>query len=645
MNRKLKKMAAAFLTLVMLLAAMPGQLLVSYAASGKITFSDPTVSVGNQVSVTMKIASSDGTGLGNSDVMLEYDASALEFLSGTNANGGAGSIRVVGNMESASQTTFSFTLKFKALKAGTTSITVRSQEVYDADSRTVTIDHVGSSSIKVNASANASADADLKSLTISPGTLSPAFSADVTEYTATVSESVDRITVSAPANDGNASVVVEGADALEMGENPVVCRVTAEDGETTKTYTITVTKVEGEVPGEDDQSTPANAGADGGIINVEDGNWTASSTIDESTLPDGFTVTDYEYEGETIQAGINDQGVVLIYMTDENGNGDYFVYNEDTGVLAPYVTVRMAEKIIIVLPPEEIPEGTSLPEGFKECTIDIGDHTVHGWIWNSNTGEAPEYCIVYGQNADGERYFYRYDQKEMTLQRFFRDPDAEELRKTNAEIVTEYNSLVDDYTIRGYMIAGLFGVCILLVIILIILLLTRKPRNTYDSYDEPKGKKEKKSGRKKAGKEMNFDDFDDEEPVRKTKAQARRKPQRAYEDEDLDELELEDLDDEEEKELHAIPVRSRKSVADLERDLADDLAREAAARGDSRRPSVQGDSRESATQGDARRSAAQGDSRKPATQVPVQKSVAGAEAKTADDGDLDDDFEFIDLDL
>lgn len=614
MDRKLKKMAAAFLTLVMLLAAIPGQLLVSYAASGRITFSDPTVSVGNQVSVTMKIASSDGTGLGNSDVMLEYDASALEFLSGTNANGGAGSIRVVGNMESANQTTFSFTLKFKALKAGTTSITVKSQEVYDADSRTVTIDHVGSSSIKVNASANASADADLKSLTISPGTLSPAFSADVTEYTATVSESVDRITVSAPANDGNASVVVEGADALEMGENPVVCRVTAEDGETTKTYTITVTKVEGEVPGEDGQSTPASAGADGGIINVEDGNWTASSTIDESTLPDGFTVTDYEYDGETIQAGINDQGVVLIYMTDENGNGDYFVYNEDTGVLAPYVTVRMAEKIIIVLPPEEIPEGTSLPEGFKECTIDIGDHTVHGWIWNSNTGEAPEYCIVYGQNADGERYFYRYDQKEMTLQRFFQDPDAEELRKVNADIVTEYNSLVDDYTIRGYMIAGLFGACILLVIILIILLLTRKPRNTYDSYDEPKGKKEKKGGRKKAGKEMDFDDFNDEEPVRKTKVKARRKPQRAYEDEDLDELEFEDLDDEEEKELHAISVRSRKSVADMERDLAGDLAREAAGQVASRKPAI-------------------------------QKPVSRAEEKTADDSDLDDDFEFIDLDL
>ena len=86
MNKKLKRISALFLTLAMLLLALPGQLLTVYAASGKITFSDPSASVGNQVSVNMKIALSDGTGLGNSDVMLEYDASALEFVSGTNAN-------------------------------------------------------------------------------------------------------------------------------------------------------------------------------------------------------------------------------------------------------------------------------------------------------------------------------------------------------------------------------------------------------------------------------------------------------------------------------------------------------------------------------------------------------------------------------
>ena len=35
-----------------------------------------------------------------------------------------------------------------------------------------------------------------------------------------------------------------------------------------------------------------------------------------------FSVTEYEYQGATVQAGTNDQGVILLYMTDEDGNGD-----------------------------------------------------------------------------------------------------------------------------------------------------------------------------------------------------------------------------------------------------------------------------------------------------------------------------------
>ncbi|MFR9163960.1 MAG: cohesin domain-containing protein, partial [Lachnospiraceae bacterium] len=204
MNRIIKKMTVVFLSLAITLLAFPAGILTAYAGAGKITFSDPTASVGNQVSVTMKIASSDGTALNKADVMLEYDAQSLEFLSGTSANGGAGNVRVVGDAEAASQTTFSFTLKFKALKAGTSSITVKSQEVYDANGQAVTISHTGNSAVKVSGGSDASQDASLGSLTVSPGTLSPEFSAEVTEDTAVVPADVAKIPVSAPAHDGTA---------------------------------------------------------------------------------------------------------------------------------------------------------------------------------------------------------------------------------------------------------------------------------------------------------------------------------------------------------------------------------------------------------------------------------------------------------
>ena len=141
----------------------------------------------------------------------------------------------------------------------------------------------------------------------------------------------------------------------------------------------------------------------GGVI--VDGSWTVADTFDDSELPSGFTATEIEYEGRTVKAATDDSGMTLLYMTDDSGNGDFFVYNSETGTLSAYVVVKMAEKTVVVLPPECIPEGTALPDGFAECTIDIGDHTVHGWIWKDSGDSAPEYCVVYGRNENGEEGF------------------------------------------------------------------------------------------------------------------------------------------------------------------------------------------------------------------------------------------------
>ena len=475
MNRRLKRLAAMFMVLFLFIAAVPMQMLTAHAATGKITFSDPSVTVGEQVSVKMKIASSDNTALGASDVRLQYDSSALQFLSGTSANGGAGSIRVIGAMESENQTTFTFTLKFKALKAGTSNIKVTSQEVYDANSQVVTIDHVGSSAVKVTAPVTYSKDATLSGLTISPGELTPAFSADVTEYTATVGADVEKLTVSAPATHDKASVSVSGNEGLQIGENTITCKVKAEDGETTKTYTILVTKTE-ELPTESAGETSAPVTSGGSATNVEDGNWQVAASFDASLLPSGFSVTEFTYDGQAVQAAADAQGNVLLYMTNESGEGDFFLFDPTSNILAPYVTVRMAEKQIIVLPPEQIPDDITLPEGFAECTIDIGSHTVHGWIWNSKTENVPEYCIVYGQNDEGERNFYRYDQKEMTMQRYFRDPDAADLRAKYTELAETYTELLAEYKTRGWIIAVLAGVSVLLAVLLVVSLIVRKPK-------------------------------------------------------------------------------------------------------------------------------------------------------------------------
>lgn len=82
-----------------------------------------------------------------------------------------------------------------------------------------------------------SGDCSLERLTIQDVSLSPAFSAEVTRYSATVPFSMKRLTIQAYAKNAKAKVTVQG-QALSVGTNTVTIRVQAENGDV-KVYTIT----------------------------------------------------------------------------------------------------------------------------------------------------------------------------------------------------------------------------------------------------------------------------------------------------------------------------------------------------------------------------------------------------------------------
>lgn len=82
---------------------------------------------------------------------------------------------------------------------------------------------------------------NLKSLTVTPTGLSPAFSSGTTEYTMTIGSDIDKIDVNAVTEDTKANVEVSGNTNLEIGTNKIKITVTAEDN-STKVYNITVTK-------------------------------------------------------------------------------------------------------------------------------------------------------------------------------------------------------------------------------------------------------------------------------------------------------------------------------------------------------------------------------------------------------------------
>jgi gliding motility-associated-like protein len=97
------------------------------------------------------------------------------------------------------------------------------------------------------------ANADLASLTISSGTLTPGFASGTTAYTDAVTNATTTVTVTPTFSDPNATQitvntvgVTSGTASqninLSVGTNPIAVKVTAFDGVTTKTYNITVTR-------------------------------------------------------------------------------------------------------------------------------------------------------------------------------------------------------------------------------------------------------------------------------------------------------------------------------------------------------------------------------------------------------------------
>jgi hypothetical protein len=86
-------------------------------------------------------------------------------------------------------------------------------------------------------------DATLSNLSVSPGTLSPAFASGTEDYTVSVPNAVNSITLTATKADANATVSGDvGAKSLSVGPNTFTITVTAEDASVTKDYTVIVTR-------------------------------------------------------------------------------------------------------------------------------------------------------------------------------------------------------------------------------------------------------------------------------------------------------------------------------------------------------------------------------------------------------------------
>ena len=234
------KQRKPILALLVAAALLPWLTVSAMAADTDVMFSDPSVVVGNTVTVNVYTTSA----VAGIDLTLVYDT---DYLTYTGASGGlgnaavqdnGGSLRIV-DYSSSGEGKFSLNLSFTARAIGTTALRPTACSASNAGGDAVSVEYAShSASVTIT---SASSDCTLSALYIDPGTLSPAFSANVTNYAVTVPYETTWLAVSAVKNDASATTAVSGNGSLSVGLNYVTVTVTAGNG-AQRVYTLAVTR-------------------------------------------------------------------------------------------------------------------------------------------------------------------------------------------------------------------------------------------------------------------------------------------------------------------------------------------------------------------------------------------------------------------
>ncbi|MBR4780675.1 MAG: cadherin-like beta sandwich domain-containing protein [Lachnospiraceae bacterium] len=332
----------------------------AHASSADITISSDSdiYHKGDTVSISIEIEADVIPG--DFEGYLLYPEDVLTYVSGPGVvSGGEGILKISDQVETETKTSRKYALKFKATGLGNAEISLREDpELYEYEEGYLMSVSSNVLRLSVTASAKDSSDASLAVLKVSPGTLTPAFDTDVTEYEVKVPEGTGKLVVSAAASDMDAVVDVKGNESLVSGTNRIEIKVTAPDG-STKLYVIKCEYGEKkEDPIDDPQTTdipvstepvPTEPGVKNGISAVQKGeeihllcdNEFVVTEPDESIIiPEGYEKTYLKIDGLSIPVyASKDEGkdsFLLIVIKDNNGAPVLYSYDRAEKTLQRY---------------------------------------------------------------------------------------------------------------------------------------------------------------------------------------------------------------------------------------------------------------------------------------------------------------------
>lgn len=503
-----KKRRLRFLSSLFAIILMLGCIMIpdtnAQASSLSVGVSASSVKIGDTVTVSITVPAGV-----SATVNVTYPSGTFSFSSASDtasANGGTVSMTIGSYGSSNTKTTG--TMKFKAKAAGSATFSASAPIAGNQDGDRVSVGGA-SASVRVKNEANEnnsnksdssngsdasdnnsddnktkSADNSLASLTLSSGSLSPAFKYNVTNYTAEVANDVTSVVVSAKTSNANATVEsVKGGENLSVGANKIQIVVKAENG-VTATYTITVTRKESDDTTDDNTDEPEPDNTDepqeqcydiGGVkmYPSEDG--------DESQIPEGFALSEITLWEKAYPYWVNDtigSDVGLIYLVDENKeNGAWYRISEASPYEAnPFICFK-SEYGYIIATPEKMNE--TAPAGYTSETINIeGKGVADAFV---KAGDE-ENCLIYAVNQDGVYGLYQYDLQDRTYMRYKEAPVAEDTQVPE-EPTIEDSTKVSELESQNRLLFYAFIVVVAILLIVIVILVVKR-RHDGDDYED-----------------------------------------------------------------------------------------------------------------------------------------------------------------
>lgn len=484
---KQKKVSRALMVILFSMIFIAAYKTIAYAANVSGSISSANAVIGENVTLTVNLSSN--IEIFGFDVHIQYDASKLDFVSGSSniasVNGGNGRITLYSDTCSSKNVTA--TLVFKAKEAGSHNVYLTADSsVYDND--VVKMNLVASTGvITATSEAPVSADNNLKDLTVyvedengntTNGWFWPAFNKDTTQYYLNVDGNAKKLAITANANSGTSTVSLNNPE-LVVGNNNINITVKAQDG-STKTYVIAVTKAERETESESqtesknpDETTGGDQNTSNKKVTIGNKTYTITDYNNEMTLPEGYEIVDYDYKGNNIKAlkGLG-TGLILVAFVDDTSNIKSFVYDETADDFYKFITanVKSAQYVLVDMP--SVGENINIPANYTLSSINYDNSVLVAYV----SGDSKIY-IVSAIDCNGKKGLYYLDSENNTIMRYFENENA-----INTNTNTNNNSDSDElYKVKTQSrIILIISVTIGLVMLGVILALVVSRKNSKD---------------------------------------------------------------------------------------------------------------------------------------------------------------------